>query len=184
MSTPTNFLHLHKLPQSVIIIIQLSPPHMLPTNLPNNHPAEAVTISPEALEVANCYLTTQSHVKVAEDLGLPETLVLEYLSRPEVTRYIDQVFFDQGFNNRFMLRKAMDTLISRKFQELDEAEVGSSKDIADLLALSHKMTMEQLDRQIQLEKLKDRTPTTQTNIQINDLSNHQRLLERLLQSKL
>jgi hypothetical protein len=27
-------------------------------------------------------------------------------------------------------------------------------------------------------------PTTQTNIQINDLSNHQRLLERLLQNKL
>lgn len=158
--------------------------NMLPTNLPNHHPAEPLQISPEALEVANNYLLSQSHAQVAHDLNLPEATVLGYLDRPEVKRYIDQVFFDQGFNNRFMLRKAMDTLISRKFQELDEAEVGSSKDIADLLALSHKMTMEQLDRQIQLEKLKDRGPTTQTNIQINDLSNHQRLLERLLSSKL
>lgn len=157
---------------------------MLPTTIPNHHPAESLQISPEALEVANCYLTCQSHVKVSQELDIPETTVLEYLSKPEVTRYIDQVFFDQGFNNRFMLRKAMDTLISRKFQELDDADVGSSKDIADLLALSHKMTMEQLDRQIQLEKLKDKTPTTQTNIQINDLSNHQKLLERLLQNKL
>ena len=157
---------------------------MLPTTIPNVHPAEVLAISPEALEIANLYLTSQSHVKVAEELDLPETTVLDYLARPEVKRYIDQVFFDQGFNNRFMLRKAMDTLISRKFQELDDADVGSSKDIADLLALSHKMTMEQLDRQIQLEKLKDKTPTTQTNIQINDLSNHQRLLERLLQNKL
>ena len=157
---------------------------MLPTTIPNIHPAEVLAISPEALEIANLYLISQSHVKVAEELDLPETTVLDYLGRPEVKRYIDQVFFDQGFNNRFMLRKAMDTLISRKFQELDDADVGSSKDIADLLALSHKMTMEQLDRQIQLEKLKDKTPTTQTNIQINDLSNHQRLLERLLQNKL
>ena len=157
---------------------------MLPTTIPNNHPADGVQISPEALEVANCYLVSQSHVKVAEELSIPETTVLAYLDRVEVKRYIDQVFFDQGFNNRFMLRKAMDTLISRKFQELDDADVGSSKDIADLLALSHKMTMEQLDRQITLEKLKDRTPTTQTNIQINDLSNHQKLLERLLQNKL
>jgi hypothetical protein len=157
---------------------------MIPSTLPNQHPAEILQISPEALEVANCYLVSQSHAQVAADLDLPDTVVLGYLDRPEVKRYIDQVFFDQGFNNRFMLRKAMDTLIARKFQELDDADVGSSKDIADLLALSHKMTMEQLDRQIQLEKLKDRVPTTQTNIQINDLSNHQRLLERLLQNKL
>jgi hypothetical protein len=92
---------------------------MLPTNVPNQHPAETVQISPEALEVANNYLTSQSHAQVAADLDLPETVVLGYLDRPEVKRYIDQVFFDQGFNNRFMLRKAMDTLISRKFQELD-----------------------------------------------------------------
>jgi molybdenum cofactor biosynthesis enzyme len=80
----------------------------------------------------------------------------------------------------------MDMLISKKFQELDEAGVGSSKDIADLLALSHKMTMEQLDREIQLEKVRGSNIKSQVNVQINDGgatgSNYGSLLEKLLKS--
>lgn len=80
------------------------------------------------------------------------------------------------------MRRAMDTLISKKFQELDEAGVGSSKDIADLLALSHKMTMEQLDREIALEKVRGSNIKSQVNVQINDQSgsNYGTLLDKLL----
>ena len=75
-----------------------------------------------------------------------------------------------GFNNRFKMRRAMDAVLARKFQELEEADVGSSKDIAELLALSHKMTMEQLDREIQLEKLRagGESVKNQVNVQINE----------------
>jgi hypothetical protein len=154
--------------------------------LPATHPAETLQIDPEGLEIANCYLQTQSLSQVAEDLGISTELVATQLNRREVKSYIDQVFKDVGFNNRFKMRKAMDMLISKKFQELDEAGVGSSKDIADLLALSHKMTMEQLDREIQLEKVRANNIKSQVNVQINDGgssgSNYGSLLEKLLKS--
>ena len=149
--------------------------------LPTNHPAEALIISPEALEVANCYLQEQDTTKVALILGTSPELVAQILARREVKAYVDQVFFDMGFNNRFKMRKAMDAIISKKFQELDEAGVGSGKDILEILALSHKMTMETLDKQLQLEKLRESNVRTQTNIQINDGgSNYSNLIERLI----
>lgn len=96
-------------------------------------------------------------------------LVTNTLSRPEVKAYINQVFFDIGFNNRFRMRSAMDAIIRRKFQEMEESDTGSNKDIADLLALSHKMSMELLDREIQLEKLRQGGgPKNQVNVQINE----------------
>ena len=150
-------------------------------NLPTVHPAEVLEISPEALEVANCYLQTQSAAAVAAALDIPESSVASILARREVKAYVDQVFFDTGFNNRFKMRKAMDAIISKKFQELDEAGVGSGKDILEILALSHKMTMEIMDRQLQLEKLRDTGVRTQTNIQINDSSsNYANLISKLV----
>lgn len=155
-------------------------------NLPQHHPAEALHISPEALEIANCYLQTQSATAVADSLNISTELVAQTLARREVKAYIDQVFFDTGFNNRFRMREAMDAIIQKKFQELDEADTGSSKDILEILALSHKITMETLDKQIQLEKLKSSNLKTQTNIQINEGgsggSNYHNLIERLVKS--
>ena len=151
-------------------------------NLPTKHPAEALQISPEALEVANCYLQEQDTTKVALTLGTTPELVAQVLARREVKAYVDQVFFDMGFNNRFKMRRAMDAIISKKFQEMDEAGVGSGKDILEILALSHKMTMETLDKQLQLEKLRESNIRTQTNIQINyGGSNYSTLISRLLQ---
>lgn len=154
--------------------------------LPAQHPAEVLALDPEGLEVANCYLQTQNLQKTAEHLGVSTELVASQLNRREVKVYIDGVFRDMGFNNRFKMRRAMDTLISKKFQELDEAGVGSSKDIADLLALSHKMTMEQLDREIALEKVRGSNIKSQVNVQINDGggsgSNYGSLLDKLLKS--
>jgi hypothetical protein len=134
-----------------------------------NLPAETLKIAPEALEVANCYLQTQDAKKVALELDLAPDLVTEILARREVRGYIDAVFMDMGFNNKFQMRAAMDALLKQKFQELHEAGTGSTKDISELLALSHKMSMDLLDREIQLEKLRAGTaPSKQVNVQIND----------------
>lgn len=145
-------------------------------------PAEVVKIDPEGLEVANCYLQTQDIAKVGDALGISPEVVAHHLSRREVKGYIDQVFRDTGFNNRFKMRKAMDAILSKKFQELDEAGVGSSKDIADLLQLSHKMTMETLDREIALEKIRGQNIRSQVNVQINDSggTNYSNLLDKLM----
>lgn len=137
-------------------------------NLPANAPAEVLAISPEALEIANCYLQCQDARRVAHELDLTPELVSQYLARREVKAYINQVFFDVGFNNRFKMRSAMDAVLQKKFQELEESDTGSSKDIAELLALSHKMTLEIMDREIQLEKLRAGGPRNQVNVQINE----------------
>ncbi len=133
-------------------------------------PAEIVKISPESLEIANSYLELNTPQLVSEQLNIPLDRVCEALARPEVRGYIDRVFFDIGYNNRFLMRRAMDAIIKQKFEEIAEAGVGSGKDIADLLHLSHKMSMDLLDREIQLQKLRseDPKPHKQVNVQIND----------------
>lgn len=149
-----------------------------------NLPAETLKIAPEALEVANCYLQTQDAKKVALELDLAPDLVTEILARREVRGYIDAVFMDTGFNNKFQMRAAMDALLKQKFQELHEAGTGSTKDISELLALSHKMSMDLLDREIQLEKLRAGTaPSKQVNVQINeglDGSKYSHLISKLI----
>lgn len=155
----------------------------LPQIPPTQAPAEYLEIAPEALEVANCYLQLQDLRAVAQELDLSQDVVHQLLRQREVRAYIDHVFMDVGFNNRFKMRSAMDALIKQKFQDLEESQTGSSKDIADLLALSHKMRMEELDRELALEKLRrGDAPKTQTNIQINDSggANYNQLLNRLL----
>ena len=103
------------------------------------------------------------------------------LDTPHVKSYISKIFNDMGFNNRFKIRQALDAVISKKFQELDEAGTGSSKDIAELLELSHKMSIKELELEIQLLKLKDKTPAIkkQVNVQVNN-NNYHNLLNSLL----
>ncbi len=151
---------------------------MLPAN---TSPAETLNISPENLEIANQYLQLQDIGKVAEDLDISRDLVTQVLSKREVKAYIDNVFLNIGYNNRFTLRAAMDAVIRKKFEELEESGTGSAKDIADLLALSHKMTMDELDKQIQLEKVKAANIKTQLNVQVNNGgSKYENLISELL----
>lgn len=147
-------------------------------------PAETIKLAPECLEVANCYLQLNDSRKVADHLDLDVEVVQEYLKRREVKEYIDAVFMDSGYNNRFLMRRAMDALIKQKFQELEEAGVGSTKDISELLALSHKMSMDLLDKEIALEKIRaGQAPTKQVNVQINeglDGSKYSKLVQQLI----
>jgi len=142
------------------------------TNLPQTQtaPAEALQISPENLEIANCFLELQDSQRVADTLDVPVDMVTRILARSEIKAYVNQVFFEVGFNNRFRMRDLMDTLIKKKLQDMSESETGSNKDILDLIAQSHKMSMELLDKEIQLEKLRQGNPAikSQVNVQIND----------------
>jgi hypothetical protein len=147
-------------------------------------PAETVRISPEALEVANAYLQLNDARAVAQELDLDPEVVTNLLAKREVKAYIDSVFFDSGYNNRFLMRRAMDALIKQKFSELEESQTGSAKDIAELLQMSHKMSMDLMDREIQLAKAQQATgPQKQVNVQINDAldgSKYSQLVQRLI----
>ena len=156
------------------------------TNLPTTTAAETVDISPEALEVANCYLQNPNIVQVAESLEISTELVTQILGKREVKAYIDHVFMNLGFNNKFKMSSAMDAIIERKFRDMDEAETGSTKDITELLALKHKMMIEHMAHELAIEKIRASSIRTQTNIQINDNaggSNYSTLLAKLIASE-
>lgn len=137
-------------------------------NLPSNAPGEILDISPEYLEIANCFLQNQDVTLVAELLGIPVALVTQSLAHKHVKAYVDNVFMNLGFNNQFKMRAAMDAILKTKFRELEEAEVGSSKDIIEIMALSHKMSMDYLAAQMALEKVQNANVKSQVNVQINE----------------
>lgn len=149
--------------------------------LPTTTPAESLDISPEALEVANIYLQCQDIKETSNTLDIAPELVTQILQKREVRAYVDHVFMNLGYNNRFRMRDAMDAVIKQKFQELHESGMGSTKDIAELLALSHKMSMDELDKQIKLETLRQSNIKNQVNVQINDDgSKYSHLIQTLL----
>jgi phage terminase small subunit len=145
---------------------------------------EIVPIQPEELEIAQTYLKTQSVSETAMMLNIDDTQVTQYLNRPGVKQYIDTVYLSAGYRNRFKIAETLDALIERKLSEMAEADVSSAKDIADLLALAHKMRMEEMTKMIDLEKAKNASPKVQTNIQVNESpfgsGNYGKLLETLL----
>jgi|TARA_R100000149_G_C5816108_1_gene97352 L-lactate utilization protein LutC len=146
-------------------------------------------ISPEGLEIANSYLEKGNIKDVCTELALPEADVSEYLAKREVKQYIDQVYLDTGYRNRFKLADTLDTVIDKKLEEAEESEIYSSKDLADLLQMAHKMRMDELKAQAEIEKAKASSIKTQNNVQINagevpfGQGNYGELMKKLLGSE-
>ena len=143
-------------------------------------------ISPEGLEIANAYLEYGSIPTVSHRLGIGESIVSEMLNRREVKQYIDTVYLDTGYRNRFKLADTLDTLIDKKMEEEEESEIYTSKDLADLLQMAHKMRIDEMKAQAELEKAKATNIKNQTNIQVNDGAfgsvNYGKLMEKLLKT--
>jgi len=184
---PTKNSHLHKYHQPCYTHpIPLKNYYMLP-QAPQSTPSEVVQLQPEQLTIANSYLQCGSVEKTAAELDLPTDIVAQTLQLAHVRAYTTQLFMETGFANRHVIRRAMDAVIRQKLQELEDSQTGSNKDIADLLQLSHKMSMDLLDRELQLAKLQqqvsDAQIRNQTNIQINGTdTQYAKLIQQLLDS--
>ena len=145
----------------------------------------ATKMSPEGLEIANAYLELGSTSKVCARLKVDENTVQEYLGKREIKQYIDQVYLDTGYRNRFKLATALDDIIERKLEEADESQIYTNKDLADLLQMAHKMRMDEIKAMAELEKAKSSSIKNQTNVQINSempfgQGNYGKLMEKLL----
>ena len=124
-------------------------------------------MSPEGLEIANSYLEHGSIPAVASKLRVSQNEVTEILNKREIKQYIDTVFLDTGYRNRFKISETLDMLIEKKLEEADETEIYTNKDMADLLQMAHKMRIEELKAQTEMEKAKAQVVKTQVNIQDN-----------------
>ena len=145
-------------------------------------------MSPEGLEIANSYLEHGSIPAAANALAVTEDTVSEALNKREIKQYIDTVYLDTGYRNRFKLSETLDLLIDKKLEEADETEFYMNKDMADLLALAHKMRMEEMKAQTELEKARAGTIKNQVNIQDNSgvpfgQGNYGNLLKKLLKEQ-
>ena len=80
-------------------------------------------ISPEGLEIANAYLQLGSIPAVCARLSIDEAKASEYLAKREVKQYVDQVYLDTGYRNRFKLADTLDTLIDKKIEEAEESQI-------------------------------------------------------------
>lgn len=144
-------------------------------------------MSPEGLEIANKYLTTGSVEDVSNELKVSKDLVVSTLQKREVKQYIDTVYMDIGYRNRFKLGDALDTIIEKKLEEAEESEMYSNKDIADLLHLAHKIRMDEMKAQTELEKAKAGNIRTQNNVQVIadqpfGQGNYGKLMDKLINS--
>ncbi len=145
-------------------------------------------ISPEGLEIANAYLELGNIPAVSLRLKVDEGKISEYLLKREVKQYVDQVYLDTGYRNRTKLAETLDLLIEKKLEEAEESEVYTNKDVADLLAMSHKIRMDELKAQTEMEKAKAQTIKTQVNIQDNSQvpfgqGNYGELMKKLMESQ-
>ena len=146
---------------------------------------ELITISPEGMEVANSYLQFGNIRAVSDELRVSEDKIVALLHKREVKKYIDTVYLDMGYRNRNNIASVLDEMIESKLEEAKESGVYSSKDLADLLTLAHKMRMDEIKAQTDFEKAQASNIKTQNNVQINSevpfgQGNYGKLMEKLL----
>jgi len=148
----------------------------------------ATKMSPEGLEIANSYLEHGSIPAVASKLRVSQNEVTEALNKREIKQYLDTVFLDTGYRNRFKLSETLDMLIEKKLEESEETQIYTNKDMADLIQMAHKMRMEEIKAQTEMEKAKAQTVKTQVNTQDNSglpfgQGNYGELIKKLMKDQ-
>ena len=156
----------------------------------NMHMSTEITtrMSPEGLEIANSYLANGNVSSVCQELDIPRDEVVAILNKREIQKYIDTVYMDSGYRNRFKLAETLDKLIDQKLEEAEESEIYTNKDLADLLMMQHKIRMDEVKAQTEFEKAKGGTIKTQNNVQINTevpfgQGNYGTLMKKLLEAE-
>ena len=145
-------------------------------------------MSPEGLEIANSYLEHGNIPAVCRTLGVTENEVSDALNKREIKQYIDTVFLDTGYRNRFKLSETLDMLIEKKLEEAEETQMYTTKDMADLVQMAHKMRIDEIKAQTEMEKAKAQTVKTQVNIQDNSglpfgQGNYGELIKKLMKDQ-
>ena len=140
-------------------------------------------ISPEGLDVANCYLEYGDIESVSQAMQLPKFKVTQLLNKREVKKYIDTVYLDRGYRNRDRMGELLDTIIASKLEEAEESGIYTNKDLMDVLTVAHKMRMDEIKAQGEADK--HTNIKSQTNVQINEglpygSGNYAELMKKLI----
>lgn len=140
-------------------------------------------MSPEGAEIANTYLANAcSILETSNSLGLPTHEISATLHQPLVKTYINGILRETGYRHMVKIAEKMDDLVDQKWEELEEAEIGSNKDIAELLNIAHKMRMD-MSKLLQVDT-KPAGPGIQKNTQVNVFGkgHYGQLMEKLIEA--
>lgn len=124
-------------------------------------PDQTYKINPEALEFVQTYLSCLDLDEAANQLNITKDEASYFLNQKEVKRFIDTVFLEQGYMNRFKLSSILEDVIKSKLEEAAETGIYSGKDLIDILKFMHTMHMDHA-------KLMVEGPKNQTNVQVNN----------------
>lgn len=134
-------------------------------------------ISPEGFDIANAYLEHGTVQETANALQIPQHEVVATLNQREIKTYLDGVYMDLGYRNKNKLGAIMDKMIESKLEEAEETGIYTSKDLAELIAMQHKMRMDE----IKAEQKVDQSNTV--NIAQFGDGNYGKLMERLMNNR-
>jgi hypothetical protein len=143
-------------------------------------PEKEWKMNPEMMEVVNSYLITTDARLTAQDLGIPREKVIYYLNKPEAKRFVDTIYLEQGYLNRHRLQDILGEVMELKLEEMRDSEIGTKKDILDVLALAHKIRADEAKIN---STGNEGGPRNQTNVQINSAGfgdNYNSLLDKIM----
>ena len=147
---------------------------------PNSEDALPQVISPEGAEIANAYLTNACSLKCTSDqLNLSTYEIAATLQQPMIKSYVNSILRENGFRHMEKIAEKLDELIDRKWEELEEAEIGSNTDIADLLQLAHKMRTDMVTI-LQKSEVKEIGNVRNTQVNVYGEGAYGRLMEKLI----
>lgn len=111
-----------------------------------------LALQPEITAVADTYIAMEFDIdKTAKALNMERQAVAAIVFSKETSAYISGIYFNTGYMNKSKFFKVLEDLIDKKLEEMQESEMGSSKDIVEILETMHKMKMAEL--KLELKKL-------------------------------
>lgn len=133
--------------------------------------------APEILSTIDTYLAMDMDIdKTAKALNMDRQALSVMIHSAPAQAYLTGLFYDSGYRNRDRMFKMMESLIDKKLEEMEESEMGSSKDIIEIMQAFHKMKMDELKLELKKQELEMKAaainkPTAPgVAIQINDAS--------------
>jgi len=129
-------------------------------------------INPEVLDFLHIYMSTLDLEDTCNQLSIPTEMGQEMLNKKESKRFLDSVFLEQGYMNRFKIVELMNKAIASKIEEAEESQMFGKESIMEMLKFMHQMRMDEA-------KMKQSTQKV-TNVQNNNYgSNLGSLLDKI-----
>jgi len=149
---------------------------------PFSEDATPELISPDGAKIANTYLANGCSIKeCSQSLDVPTHEIAAVLQQPLIKTYVNSILREHGYRHMAQIAEKLDDLVDRKWAELDEAEIGSNKDIADLLLMAHKFRMD-MSKLLQADVSKEVGLTKNTQVNVYGEGSYGKLMEKLIDS--